>query len=142
MWKKYYNTVPACYHVALGKIFKKVYSFESDFYEEMKRYKMTDYSNKTKYAYNPQEHLKMSSVENGGNWAQDEIWSTDMLRKYHENGGTVITEVGIGGNRLDRSNWSYNPQDVNNGKYIDAHLPRPYSKHKNKIDSLMDLIKD
>lgn len=139
-WK---NIFPATYHVALGKTFKKVYSLESDFYKEMKRYinSTNDYSGKIKYAFHPEKHLRHASVENGGKWGHDEAWTTEMLKKYYKKGGVVITEVGIE-KRVDRSNWSYNPQDVKNGEYIDAHLPRPYSKHKNKIDSLMDLIKD
>lgn len=139
-WKVPYNTVPACYHVALGKVFHDVYSFETDFYKEMKRYKNTDYTDRTEYAFHSEKRLKHASKENGGNWGHDEVWSSDLLRNYLSKGGSVKTEVGIQRRRICRSNWQYEPSDVKNGKYIDSHLLRPYSEYKNKIDSLMDLI--
>lgn len=140
-WKTPYNSLTAYYHVATGKVFNDVYSFELDFYDEMKRYIETDYSGKTNYAFNPESHLKHASAENGGKWCQDEIWSTDLLRDYLKKGGSVRTEVGIRNARVDRARWSYNPKDVVDGKYIDSHLLRPYSQYKEHIDFLMDLVK-
>lgn len=39
--------------------------------------------------------------------------------------------------RIDRINWGYDAQALKSGAYQDAHLPRPYSAHKNEIDQLL-----
>lgn len=141
-WKRPYNTLIAHDHLARGDVYDKVYCFEDSFEEEMIKYSSFDYSNKgSGYAFHPEEHLRHASCDNQGKWCHDELYSTDMLRKYYENGGKVACELSIPRNRrLDRSNWSYFPADVVSGKYLDSHLLRPYSTYKDHIDFLMSLV--
>ena len=45
--------------------------------------------------------------------------------------------------RIDRQGnpgFTWNPNLVLSDHYIDAHSIRPYSKHKNKIDELVELL--
>ena len=42
---------------------------------------------------------------------------------------------------LDRADWQFYPQKLAAGVYKEAHLPRPYSANKEKIQPLVDYIK-
>lgn len=140
-WKTPYNAVLGYDHVARGELFNKVYSFEDSFEQEMYKYRDTDFSKVTEYAYHPEKHLRHASKEMGGNWGQDEIYSTHLLRKYLKDGGKVVTDCGIPrSRRIDRSNWQYVTDLVPQGHYIDSHLLRPYSKYQEHIDFLMNLV--
>ena len=147
-WKRPYNTLIAHDHLARGDVFHKVYSFEETFEDEMRKYAAVDYSEKIRecaegkgYANHTEEHLLHASGDAGGKWCHDELYSTDKLRQYHTAGGSVRCDFSIPRNRrLDRSYWSYYPQDVVSGKYLDSHLLRPYSEYKDHIDYLMNLV--
>lgn len=142
-WRTGYYTLIAHDHLARGDIYQRVYQFEDTFEAEMKKFASVDYSDKGDgYGYHPEEHLRHASKDNGGKWLHEELYSTDMLRQYERNGGKVICELSLPrSRRLDRSYWSYHPQDVVDGKYIDSHLLRPYSQYKEHIDYVMSLVK-
>ena len=147
-WKKQYNILSAYYHMAKGKTFNDVYKFEENFSDEMKKFEKPDYTGREKgnagppgYAYHPESHLRYASVDNGGKWGQDEFYSTELLREYYKNGGKVITESKIEKNqRIDRSNWNYVSDLVKSGFYIDSHSLRPYGKHKERVNFLIENI--
>lgn len=150
-WKTEFNIIPAYYHLAMGKVFDRVYSFEEDFGDEMRKFEAVDYTGKNKGAagsgYAPirdvAQHLQHASRERGGKWGQDEFYSTDLLRQYRNRGGKVVTDCRIDrSQRIDRSNWQYHPQVVfEDVHYVDSHLLRPYEKDaKRHIDFLMQLI--
>jgi len=150
-WKTDHNIISAYYHLATGKVFDQVYNFEDNFSDEMKKFELPDYSNKSKgaagFGYAPlrdvAQHLKHASSDMGGKWGQDEFYSTDLLRRYMRNGGKVITDHKIDrSQRIDRSNWQYYPQVVFEGNhYVDSHMLRPYSGDAKKhIDFLMHLV--
>jgi hypothetical protein len=80
--------------------------------------------------------LRLNSL--GLGWNTDELYITERIDtcsfkkvKYNRE-----WEYGMAKNRLDRVHWTL--RDVS---YIDAHCPRPYSKHKEEIDQLKSLIK-
>jgi hypothetical protein len=81
--------------------------------------------------------LRLNSL--GLGWNTDELYVTQRIdqssfEKIKYDRGW---ENGMAKNRLDRVNW--NLRDIS---YIDAHCPRPYSKHKKQIDKLKkDFIK-
>jgi hypothetical protein len=145
-WKRPYNVLCATGNIAKGSTFLKVYSFEDSFEDEMRKFAEIDYSDKsrdsvTMYSYLHEPHLRHASVDMGGKWSQDEIYSTDMLRRYLSRGGKVDCSVTWRKNaRIDRSNWHYSALDVLSGKYLDSHLLRPYAKYKREIDHLMGLV--
>ena len=80
--------------------------------------------------------LRLNSLELG--WNTDELYVTERIDncsfdkvKYNRE-----WEYGMAKNRLDRVHWT-----LQNVSYIDAHCPRPYSKYKEEIDPLKNLIK-
>lgn len=145
-WKRPYNVLCATGNVAKGKLFSTVYSLEDSFEDEMRKFAAVDYSDKTRdaatmYTSVKEPHLRHASVELGGKWSQDEIYSTDLLRQYLSRGGKVECGITWRKNaRVDRGNWRYDPRDVASGRYIDSHLLRPYSNYKQQIDHLMGLV--
>lgn len=77
------NTVPSYYHVAKGKTFSKVLNFDSDFKKEIHKFNSLDYSSRYNgYSHNPAMFLWETSVENGGKWCLDEMYSSDLIRSY------------------------------------------------------------
>jgi len=149
-WKKEFNIISAYYHLATGKMFQDVYGFEDNFADEMRKFESGDYNGKNKgvgVGYAPlrdvASHLKHASSEMGGKWGQDELYSTDLMRKYLSRGGKIVTDTKIDrSQRIDRSHWQYYPQAVfEDAHYVDSHLLRPYSGDAKKhIDFLMHLV--
>ena len=43
---------------------------------------------------------------------------------------------------LCRANWHFDPKKLADGTYVEAHLPRPWSEHRDKIQPLVDYLKD
>jgi hypothetical protein len=41
---------------------------------------------------------------------------------------------------IDRANWQYDSKKLYAGHYVEAHLPRPFSAHQEKIQPLLDYI--
>lgn len=41
---------------------------------------------------------------------------------------------------LDRSNWQFDPKKLQDGTYVEAHMLRPLSEHKDRIQPLMDYL--
>ncbi len=108
---------PMCYLSAYGKVLSSIaLERENETWEEFV--------------------LRLNSL--GLGWNTDELYITERIDncsfdKVKYNRGW---EYGMAKNRLDRVHWTL--RDVS---YIDAHCPRPYSKHKEEIDPLKNLIK-
>lgn len=108
---------PMCYLSAYGKTFSEiVLDSEDETWEQFV--------------------FRLNSL--GLGWNTDELYVTQRIdsssaKKIKYDRGW---EHGMAKNRLDRVYW--NMRDVS---YIDAHCPRPYSKHKKEIDQLENLIK-
>jgi hypothetical protein len=108
---------PMCYLSAYGKVLSSIaLDNENETWEEFV--------------------LRLSSL--GMGWNTDELYITERIDssifnkvKYNRE-----WEYGMAKNRLDRVYWTM--RDIS---YIDAHCPRPYSKHKEEIDKLKSLIK-
>jgi hypothetical protein len=41
---------------------------------------------------------------------------------------------------LCRANWMFDPKKLADGTYIEAHLPRPFRQHRDKIQPLIDYL--
>jgi|LakMenEpi03Aug12_release.lakeMendotaPanAssembly.Ray.scaffolds.fasta_scaffold11862_14 hypothetical protein len=108
---------PMCYLSAYGKVLSSIaLENENETWEEFV--------------------LRLNSL--GLGWNTDELYITERIDncsfdkvKYNRE-----WEYGMAKNRLDRVYWTM--RDIS---YIDAHCPRPYSKHKEEIDQLKSLIK-
>ncbi len=107
---------PMCYIAAKGQTFKEVFNIDQNGSIEQK---MREW-----YALNL-------------GWNTDELVLYESLKNWD---GWKARGVKLGhgvGNRIDRSCWMYDPQFLDQGYYIDAHCPRPYSAHKKTIDDLV-----
>jgi hypothetical protein len=108
---------PMCYLSAYGKTFSSiVLNDENETWEEFV--------------------LRLNSL--GLGWNTDELYVTERIDDSSVNKikHNREWEYGMAKNRLDRVYWQM--RDIS---YIDAHCPRPYSKHKQEIDQLKTLIK-
>lgn len=108
---------PMCYISAYGKTFSSIsLDDENETWEEFV--------------------LRLNSL--GLGWNTDELYITERIDNSNVN--TVKYnrgwEHGMAKNRLDRVYWQL--RDLS---YIDAHCPRPYSKHKDEIDKLKSFVR-
>lgn len=119
---------PAAWHVAKGKTFKKVYSIEETWEDEVKKV----FSQREKYPRLIPHKW----------WGLDEAYSSDII-------GTKLSThpilmYGMFHNywypsRLDRGGrLNYSITDLRDGKYSEAHLPRPFEDHEEYINKLID----
>lgn len=130
---------PACYNIAKGKTFIEVLKLPETFEE---------YLFQTEWWKRGDVHRPDSgnSEFTCFNWCTDEQYSNEMIKKYHETVDSTkfINPKRPGGycaRRIDRIAWNrWNRQQVIDEYMLDAHSIRPYSKHKQEIDSLVQLI--
>ena len=130
---------PCCYNVAKGKTFKEVLNLPNSYEEYLKNIGWEsfpfDHNNGDKYF---------------ASWGIDESYPNKMCLQYHDKNRFILASRHDrpGGEchaayRIDRQGnpgFTWNPNLVLSDHYIDAHSIRPYSKHKNKIDELVELL--
>jgi hypothetical protein len=77
-------------------------------------------------------------------WYTDQKYLYEKVNHYHKiTNNCIFLNRGWNGpaiRRIDRVNWSYDPLMVNNGYYYDSHVLRPYSKYKDEIIKLTNLL--
>lgn len=123
-----YGRLPACYHVAKGRVFKEVLEINDgwrDFYFKVKEL-----------------GTKICEREKLPIWFIDECYtSTKVLNYKNDISISLIPRVGgASGFRIDRSQWSYNKYLFNYDYYIDLHSIRPFNNHKTEISHIANLI--
>lgn len=115
------NMYPMCYVAATSQVFKKVFDLNLTWEEFCK-------------LLHDREEI----------WFTDQKYLFEKINKYNELYKNVIfLKRGWNGpadRRIDRVNWIYNPKAVTSGAYIDSHLLRPYSRFKNEINHLVNLL--
>ena len=79
--------------------------------------------------------------ERNENWYTDQKFLFEKSSDFNlETNKLILLERKWGNNRVDRSNWSYNPELIKEGYYIDCHSLRPYNIYKSEIDKLIESI--
>lgn len=77
-------------------------------------------------------------------WYTDQKYIYEKINIFKNQGNNVVLLErkwnGMASKRIDRAFWSYYPDKVKEGYYIDSHLLRPYFKHKQEIDNLINLL--
>jgi hypothetical protein len=63
-----------------------------------------------------------------------------MYDRLSMNKNILIEKTRNFNNRIDRSRWTYNTEDLKKGFYVDSHLLRPYIENKTEINNLIDKI--
>ena len=116
------STVPSYYHVAKGQTFKNILQFESDFVDEINKFNSLDYSNRYNgYSDNTSSFLKETSVENGGKWCLDEMYSSDMIRDYKNKESIKLLSMSNSGN-------------------VDYHFHKPYPPEEALEETINNLL--
>jgi hypothetical protein len=108
---------PMCYVLASSKILKSVLGFSKVSFE--------------KYCKKLAEYYTIK-------WNADEHFVYDMF-KQHPN--ILKIKNRDFSRRIDRVYWHYDINKLKQGYYIDSHMLRPYSLHREQIDKLVNDIK-
>lgn len=138
-WENPNGTSPSAYHVAKGKTFEKVYSFEDDFLKEVEKV----YSTPIERDYNPSDAYWASGEDK---WGIDESYTSKMLRAYKGIGGNINAFSKfhlLKERRIECYRTVETPYDDNllsSGYYSESHLCRPYTNHVNYINRMFSLI--
>ena len=122
MGNSFFTRHPICYLAGHGSTFSKITGVTNIATMEKK---MIDWWNE------------------GHGWNTDEMcFSADLSEAVDDNNLTLHNQNrgwrnGMARKRLDRSNWAFSHEVLASDGYIDAHMPRPYSKYKKHIDQLI-----
>ena len=115
--------IPACYHVAKGRTFKKVLEFKDTWEEDIRKMFTESYP------------------QNG--WFADEWYSHGKIVNYPDQ--TIFKflqrEGGTNGHRIDRIAWHWQVDLLQQDYYYDSHLLRSYGDNKEEIDRLIKNIR-
>lgn len=119
--KAYKNTerYPMCYNAAKGKVFSEVFNIYSP-------------------AQIPDKIRAWHKKELG--WHTDELVLTKKVIKWHTRTNRCVKLGHRTTKRIDRGFWGYDKTLLKKRYYIDAHLPRPYRKFKQKIDVVLNTV--
>jgi len=114
--------IPMCYNIANSKIYSNVLDL-GDKWENFV--------------------TKLNSMNFGWTTDQNYLWIKvhEQINKDKESVVLLNRGWSMGANkRIDRLWWSYEPNLVKNGYYIDSHLLRPYNENKERVDALINLL--
>jgi hypothetical protein len=121
---------PSAYHIAKGKTFDEIYNFEEDFFLEVEK------------VYQSKDSFWSSGEDK---WGIDESYSSKKMRNFKNR--DLIKSIGHFGLLKDRridcnrdQEPKYDVDLMQNGHYSEIHLCRPYTKHTDYIDKLINLI--
>lgn len=114
--------IPMCYNIANSKFYSKILDLDDEW---------------------EQFATKLNSMQFG--WCTDQkfLWLKVKEQLSKDPESIVLLARGWGNyasRRIDRLGWFYDTNLVKDGFYIDSHLLRPYSSHKNQIDDLINLL--
>jgi len=119
------NRYPICYLAAYGKTFSSVVlEDENETWENF-----VNRLNSLNFGWNTDELYVSEKINLSG--YEKKCYSRgflDPIKPGLDKPGQIIA-------RLDKNYWN-----VENIQYVDAHCPRPYTKHRESIDSLRSFI--
>lgn len=128
-----YGTLPSCYHVSKGNLFKKILDLHDNWQDSITHLFSLNLGR------DPGGHLRGNTQ-----WFADEKFSSDKIFVYKKNNENDVIflkrENGQNGYRIDRINWNYVPEKVIQGYYYDSHSIRPYSQYQKEINDLVNLL--
>lgn len=126
------GTSPSSYHIAKGSTFKKVFGFEDKFEDELDKLATSG--------------IRAFWEDTEGRWGIDESYSCHKLREYRDKGGMIhshdlfsyMCERRIECERHKET--LYNMDLLKAGWYVESHMCRPYSNHKQYLDTIFENI--
>jgi hypothetical protein len=113
---------PMCYNISDSQLFAKMLELDNTWVEFANR---------------------LNSMNLG--WTTDQNYLWLKLQEYRNNNPNEVVLLSRGwsrgaNKRIDRLWWSYDPNLVHSGYYIDAHLLRPYNENKEEVNKLINLL--
>lgn len=84
-----------------------------------------------------EDYCNMLIQRYGVTWNTDENFLHSQLEK---NKNMIKLMNRDFSNRIDRSDWQYDQEMLKNDYYVDSHLLRPFNKHKEEINKLINII--
>lgn len=123
-----------CYNIAKGKTFKDILYLPETF---------EDFVNLGFWKENTHNYTPDGLSKPLPHWGADEMWSSKKLNQYSDQSRIVRKFRDCGPHechRIDRIKWGWNDLGVISEDYYDCHAVRPYAKHKDSIDRLVELI--
>ena len=123
-----YGRLPACYHVASGKLFKNILEIEEDWISFY--FKVLN------------KGTIICKNDNLPIWFCDEAYTSNkVISKLNEYKISLLKRNGgQNGYRIDRANWKYNQWLLNYDYYYDLHSVRPLNDHKKEILEIKNSI--
>jgi hypothetical protein len=119
---------PSAYHIAKGQTFCDVFNFENSFEDEV--LKVNSLNIKTMW---------------GDKWGTDEAYSCLKLREFKKTGR--VYDLSLAQDFLNRridchrnNEVNYDLNLINSNHFIECHACRPYSNHKDYLDTLFNNI--
>ena len=122
------NYLPSCYHVAKGSRYKEVLKLHDTWEDSVL------FLNSLNLGYS---HC-IPGIISTNTWGSDEKYATECIQNFPDR--TVFVFIKRSHDRVDRSNWTYDVNDLFSDRYADSHSIRPYSIHKNEIDKLIKIV--
>lgn len=120
-----------CYNVGKGKTFAEILNLPNSW---------DDFITGVSWEQISDKHTPDGLGVELTNWSADEIWSSAKILKFDQN--RIIKLYRDNGmtssRRIDRSKWIWNDELIKQS--YDCHSIRPYSKHKEEIDNLVERI--
>jgi hypothetical protein len=121
-----YGTLPSCYHIAKGFLYKKYLDLPGTWEESILQVIKSGFG---------------KTINGNDLWFADEEYATNKILKNKDNNVIFLKRKnGQDGFRIDRSNWHYNADLVLRQEYYDAHSIRPFENNKKEIEKLINLI--
>jgi len=128
--------IPTCYSLGSGKLRKETLDLVPSFKESIE---------KLRWKENDFDHAPQGI--NCPHWYAEETYQEEKLKEWIvKNPKRFITIKRPGGfcrNRLDRGHGDFPPWDKDallKGRYMDFHMPRPWSKFGERIQEVVDVL--
>jgi len=114
--------IPMCYNISEAKLFARMLDLDDTWVEFATR---------------------LNSM--GFGWTTDQNYLWLKMQEFKQNNPNDVVLLSRGwprgaDKRIDRLWWSYEPNLVHEGYYIDSHLLRPYSQYKSQVDELINWL--
>ncbi len=114
--------IPMCYNISDSQLFAKMLGLDNTWEEFVNR---------------------LHSMNFG--WTTDQNYLWLKIQEYRNNNPNDVVLLSRGwprgaNKRIDRLWWSYDPNLVRSGHYIDSHLLRPYNENKEEVNKLINLL--
>jgi len=114
--------IPMCYNISDSQLFARMLGLDETWVEFVNRLNAMNFG-----------------------WTTDQNYLWVKIQEYRNSNPNDVVLLSRGwprgaDKRIDRLWWSYDPNLVRGGYYIDSHLLRPYNENKEEVNKLINLL--